>query len=68
MEMKQLMSEIWEQTQHEYLEFVAENDQKCCQLCRGFDGKIFRDDDPERPEIPLHPNCRCRYRIIRHFQ
>ena len=26
-----------------------------------FDGNIYDVDDPSKPEIPLHPNCRCCY-------
>lgn len=63
MDMKQLISEIWEETQHHYLEFVAEDDHKCCPVCKEFDGMIYRDDDPALPRLPLHPNCRCSLQI-----
>lgn len=59
MDMKQLITRIWEESQHVFLEFIAEDDQKCCPVCKEFDGMIFRDDDPEIPKLPLHPNCRC---------
>ncbi|SFQ22978.1 minor capsid protein [Caldicoprobacter faecalis] len=29
-----------------------------CEECQALDGQIF-DLDGDRPEIPLHPNCRC---------
>lgn len=31
-----------------------------CEECQALDGQIF-DLDGDRPEIPLHPNCRCVY-------
>ena len=27
----------------------------------GFDGKVFSDEDPAKPELPMHPNCRCKF-------
>ena len=41
--------------------FSAELGKNCCKACQENHGKIFEADDPERPEIPLHPNCRCKY-------
>ena len=46
----------------EYWCFIAEKKGNCCERCRRFDGKIFRDDDPAKPELPLHPHCRCSWR------
>lgn len=59
MDMKELIRKIWEDAQHDFLEFTAEADHKCCPVCKEFDGMIFRDDDPNLPQLPLHPNCRC---------
>lgn len=59
MDMKSVMEEIWNRCQHSYWKFKAENDEKCCPVCKEFDGAVFRDDDPDFPELPLHPNCRC---------
>lgn len=44
-----------------HLIFVAETGSNCCRKCQENHGRIFPADDPERPVIPLHPNCRCRY-------
>ena len=49
-------------TQQKYWHFIAENDGKCCEKCRRFSGRIFSDDDPAKPELPLHPNCRCTFK------
>lgn len=59
MDIKSLITQIWEDSQHNFFEFTAENDHKSCPVCKEFDGMIFRDDDPNLPELPLHPNCRC---------
>ena len=59
MEMKKLMQKIWDEQSHQYWKFIAENDHKSCPVCKEFDGTTFRDDDPDLPKLPLHPNCRC---------
>lgn len=30
-----------------------------CPLCRYYDGMIFDINDPNMPNPPLHPGCRC---------
>ena len=42
--------------------FVTEGDGEVCELCRSFDGKVYRSgaSSDELPKLPLHPNCRCR--------
>lgn len=30
-----------------------------CPQCAEYDGKVFDVDDPNAPEVPVHPNCRC---------
>jgi len=41
-----------------YLIYTATLDNRTSQICRSRDGKKWRIDDPERPMIPAHPNCR----------
>lgn len=54
-----------EKSTHESLVmYVAEMGEKTCRTCREYHGKIFTEHDPEKPLIPVHPNCRCRYRKI----
>lgn len=31
-----------------------------CPTCRPLHGKLFEIGDPNRPVLPIHPNCRCR--------
>ena len=42
----------------EYLMYTATLDNRTSEICRSRDGKKWRIDDPERPVIPAHPNCR----------
>ena len=48
----------------QYIKFVAENNSKTCIDCQRWDGKIFDKADFNRPVLPLHPNCRCKYQDI----
>jgi SPP1 gp7 family putative phage head morphogenesis protein len=41
-----------------YLIYTATLDNRTSQICRSRDGKKWRLDDPDRPVIPAHPNCR----------
>ena len=36
-------------------------DDRTCWRCRKLFGKVFDVNDPRRPSIPQHPNCRCFY-------
>ena len=36
----------------------SEDDERICDDCAEYDGKIFEDKD-DIPDVPLHPNCRC---------
>jgi SPP1 gp7 family putative phage head morphogenesis protein len=42
----------------EYLIYTATLDNRTSEICRSRDGKKWRIDDPTRPTIPAHPNCR----------
>jgi len=48
----------------QYTKFVAERNGKTCDSCRRYHEKVFRKDDPRRPTLPIHPNCRCKYQDI----
>ena len=41
-----------------YLMYTATLDNRTSEICRSRDGKKWRIDDPNRPVIPAHPNCR----------
>jgi len=41
--------------------YVADNGDNTCQDCLDNDGRIFDIDDPELPQLPIHPHCRCKY-------
>ena len=41
--------------------YVSDNGENTCQDCLDNDGRIFDIDDPELPQLPIHPHCRCKY-------
>lgn len=34
-------------------------EENTCEDCQNLDGQVFDIDDPDKPQIPLHPLCRC---------
>ena len=56
-----IMTMLNEKSQPEYYRFVAEDDEKCCDDCKKHNDKIFQENDPDIPKLPIHPNCRCKY-------
>lgn len=51
---------LQEKSQPEYFRFVAEDDEKCCDACKNHNNEIFQENDPDMPQLPIHPNCRCK--------
>ena len=60
MDLNELTQKLSDALLPKYWYFVAEKDGDCCEKCRRFDGKVFSDEDPAKPELPIHPNCRCK--------
>lgn len=51
--------EIYSEAGVEQVMWSATLEDNCCADCQGYDGETFDLDDPGKPEIPLHPLCRC---------
>ena len=64
MEIEQIMQMLKGKTEAEFVRFVSDKGPNSCKFCRAHHGKIFRMDDPEKPQLPIHPNCRCKYEEI----
>lgn len=41
--------------------YCATLEANTCSECAEYDGQYFDIDDDSKPDIPLHPNCRCLY-------
>lgn len=55
-------NEVWfKDNRVEYLLYSATLDRRTCSEFMSDDGKVFRSDDINRPELPRHVNDRCTY-------
>ncbi len=65
MEIKDLLDKLTgAPVEEKMLIYVAEQTATTCSACAANAGKVFRVSDPERPQLPLHPNCACYYEEI----
>jgi SPP1 gp7 family putative phage head morphogenesis protein len=55
----QAREKIYSDSGIEKVEWLATLEQNTCEECARLDGRIFDLDDPKRPKLPRHPNCRC---------
>ena len=44
--------------------WVTTEDLSTCLTCRKQNGKIYARDEVVIPEPPIHPNCRCRIKLL----
>lgn len=61
MDLDQVMGMLKGKSEVKLVKFVSDKGPNSCEKCLAFHGKVFRADDPEKPELPIHPHCRCRY-------
>lgn len=61
--MLELLSQQREDKQIEdkWLVFIAEKGKNNCVECSRYHKKRFRESDSDRPALPIHSNCRCKY-------
>lgn len=52
---------FWKEEGIRKLIYLATLDTKTCKRCQKYDGKPFDVNDSNRPQLPLHPRCRCCY-------
>ena len=46
------------------VKFISDKGPNSCKECLKHHGEVFRADDPNKPVLPIHPNCRCKYEPI----
>lgn len=61
MDIVRLTQLIDDSSKKEMVRFVSESGPHTCAECSDNDGKLFHIDDPDLPQLPMHPNCRCKY-------
>lgn len=58
---EQAKEQLYRDIRQEKVQWLATLEENTCEECRQLDGKVFNLNDPKRPKIPRHPNCRCTY-------
>ena len=58
------LAEITEYKMKKYLRFISEKSKTTCEECKKYDKMVFAEDDPSKPQIPIHPNCKCHYKTL----
>ena len=61
MNIHEIITEVCESSQKNLVKFVSDNGPHTCRECIEKDGRIFDIDDPQIPQLPIHPHCRCKY-------
>ncbi len=61
MELDKIMSMLQGKTEPQLVRFVSDKGPNSCKACLEHHGRIFKQNDPNKPQLPIHPNCRCKY-------
>ena len=64
MDFEQIMQMLKGKTEIKLVKFISDKGPNSCEACLKHHGEIFRLDDPDKPELPIHPNCRCKYELL----
>ena len=65
MDFEKIMQMLKSKTEPELVRFVSDKGPNSCKACLQHHGKIFRADAADKPKLPIHPNCRCKYEEIK---
>ena len=60
----QVMQMLNGKTEIKLVKFISDKGPNSCKECLKHHGEVFRADDPNKPELPIHPNCRCKYELL----
>lgn len=58
---EQSKEKLYKDIGQDKVQWLATLEENTCTECAKLDGKVFKLDDPKRPKVPRHPNCRCDY-------
>ena len=64
MDLDQIMQMLNGKTEIKLVKFISDKGPNSCEECLKHHGEIFQADDPNKPELPIHPNCRCKYELL----
>ena len=60
----QIMQMLNGKTEIKLVKFISDKGPNSCKECLKHHGEVFRADDPNKPKLPIHPNCRCKYELL----
>ena len=61
MKLEQIIQRLKGKAEVKLVEFISDKGPNSCNACRAYHGKVYQLDEPSKPELPIHPNCRCKY-------
>ena len=64
MELDQIIQMLKGKTEIKLVKFISDKGPGSCEECLKHHGEVFQLDDPNKPELPIHPNCRCKYELL----
>ena len=65
MELDKIMQMLKGKTEPKLVRFVSDKGKNSCKACLKHHNQIFAEDDKNKPKIPIHPNCRCKYEEVK---
>ena len=64
MELDKIMQMLKGKTEPKLIRFISDKGPNSCKACLEHHGKIFRANAPDKPKLPIHPNCQCKFEEI----
>ena len=64
MELDQIIQMLKGKTEIKLVKFISDKGPGSCEECLKHHGEVFQLDDPNKPKLPIHPNCRCKYELL----
>ena len=64
MDLDQIMQMLNGKTEIKLVKFISDKGPNSCDACLAHHDEVFQADDPDKPELPIHPNCRCKYELL----
>ena len=65
MDFDKIMQMLKGKTEPKLVRFISDKGPNSCKACLKHHGKIFRADARDKPKLPIHPNCRCKYEEVK---
>ena len=59
MNVEYLVQRLSEEVFVQIWEYIAFPDKRICSICNKFKGKQYPYHETKKPQLPIHPNCRC---------